>query len=156
MSINNIALIERFYTAFQERNSDAMVACYADDIEFSDPVFPSLSGARAGAMWKMLCSRASDLEIVFSDVKADETKGAAHWEARYTFTQTGRKVHNVIEARFTFLAGRIVRHVDDFDFWRWSRQALGPVGWLLGWNPLVKNETRKRAAAALDAFVTGR
>ena len=77
MSANNIALIERFYTAFQKRDGDAMAACYADDVEFSDPVFPSLQGARAGGMWRMLCGRATDLEIVFSDVKADEMKGAA-------------------------------------------------------------------------------
>ena len=153
---SNVALIERFYTAFQKRDADTMAACYADDVEFSDPVFPSLHGARAGGMWKMLCSRGADLEIEFRDVVADESKGAAHWEARYTFTATGRKVHNVIEARFTFLAGKIVRHVDEFDFWRWSRQALGPAGLLLGWTPLVKNATRKKAGEALDQYLAKR
>jgi hypothetical protein len=47
--------------------------------------------------------------------------------ARYTFA-TGRVVHNVIEARFALRDGLIVQHVDSFGFWRWSRQALGPLG----------------------------
>ncbi|MCA3800540.1 MAG: nuclear transport factor 2 family protein, partial [Burkholderia sp.] len=32
MSHPNTELIQRFYTAFQQRDIDAMLACYADDI----------------------------------------------------------------------------------------------------------------------------
>ena len=39
MSDANSALITRFYQAFQRLDAEAMVACYSDDIVFSDPVF---------------------------------------------------------------------------------------------------------------------
>lgn len=148
----NAELVTRFYTAFQRRDAAAMSACYAPGVVFSDPVFPRLEGRHAGAMWRMLCERGADLEVTFRDVIADDARGAAHWDATYTFTQTGRRVLNRIDASFEFADGAITRHIDSFDLHRWARQALGPVGLLLGWTPLVRNKVRKNAAAALAAW----
>ena len=149
----NEALIRRFYEAFARGDGAAMAACYAPDVHFSDPVFTDLRGARGGAMWKMLTGRAADLKVEASDFRADDRAGSAHWEAWYTFSATGRAVHNVIEARFEFRDGLIVRHADTFDFWRWTRMALGLPGVLLGWSPIVQNKVRGQAAKGLDAFV---
>jgi ketosteroid isomerase-like protein len=148
----NAELVTRFYTAFQRRDGAEMAACYGPGVVFSDPVFPRLEGPHAGAMWRMLCERGTDLEVTFSGVTADDARGAAHWDARYTFTQTGRKVLNRIDAAFEFAGGAIVRHTDSFDLYRWSRQALGPIGLVLGWTPLVRNKVRRSAAAALAAW----
>ena len=152
MTHPNAALIERFYRAFQQKDGEAMAACYHPDVHFSDPVFTDLKGSRAGDMWRMLTGRAKDLTVEFSDVHADDTTGRAHWEARYTFSGTGRAVHNRIQARFRFRDGLIVEHLDQFDLWRWAAQALGPVGKLLGWSPMVRSKIRRQAAANLAAF----
>ncbi len=146
-------LIEKLYHSLGARDGEGMAACYAPDATFSDPVFPALQGDAVGAMWRMLCKRATDIRVESSGIQADEREGRAHWEAWYTFTQTGRKVHNVIDARYTFREGKIATHVDQFDLWRWSRQALGPVGILLGWNPLVQNKVRHQAQKNLARFV---
>lgn len=148
----NEATLRRFYEAFQRRDAATMVACYAPDVRFSDPVFPDLRGPQAGLMWQMLCERGKDLRLEFSDVRADDATGSAHWEAWYTFSATGRKVHNVIDATFEFRDGRIVRHTDRFDLYRWSRQALGPAGLLLGWSPLLQNKVRAMAAKGLADY----
>ena len=145
-------LIETFYGAFQKRDADTMVSCYHPNVWFSDPVFQDLKGPRAGAMWRMLCERATTLTLEYSGVDADDKTGRAHWEARYDFTATGRKVHNVIDARFEFADGKIVRHADSFDLWRWAGMALGPKGKLLGWLPPVQNAIRKTAMKGLDAY----
>jgi hypothetical protein len=92
------------------------------------------------------------LTVEYSGVSADDTTGRAHWEARYDFSATGRKVHNVIDARFEFADGKIIRHADTFDLWRWAGMALGPKGKLLGWLPPVQNAIRKTAMKGLDAF----
>lgn len=149
----NAESIRRFYTCFQTRDGAGMVACYHPDIHFSDEVFPDLRGARAGAMWRMLCERATDLKIEFRDIEADDRSGRAHWEAWYTFTSTGREVHNVIDAQFQFERGKIVRHQDSFNFWRWATQALGPMGRFLGWSGFLKHRVREQAARNLDVFV---
>lgn len=145
----NVVLLRRFYEAFQRRDAATMGACYAPDVRFSDPVFPALQGDDARRMWAMLCARGKDLRIEFGDLRADESGGTAHWEAWYTFSGTGRPVHNVIDAEFDFREGRIVRHRDRFDLWRWTRQALGPTGLLLGWSPLVQGKVRAQASRAL-------
>lgn len=150
--MNNKELIEKFYTAFQQKDYAGMIACYHPDIHFSDPVFTDLHGNQAKAIWHMLCERGKDLQIVFGDVQVDERNGRAHWEATYTFS-TGRKVHNVVEAAFEFQDGLIIRHQDSFDLWRWTRLALGPMGLFLGWTPLVRNRVRGTAVHSLNVFI---
>jgi len=145
-------LIERFYRAFDEGDGATMAACYAPDVRFSDPVFPDLRGAQAGAMWQMLTAGPGDLSIELLEHEAGETQGSAHWQARYTFTETGRPVLNDIQASFRFDDGLIVEHHDEFSFHRWARQALGPVGLALGWTPLVRSAVRRKAAARLAEY----
>ena len=149
----NADLLQRFYEAFAARDPEVMAASYAPDAHFSDPVFPDLRGDQIGDMWRMLCHGGKDLQLTFSNIQADDTSGSAHWEARYTFSATGRRVHNVIDASFELRDGVIVRHRDHFDLWRWARMALGPLkGGLLGWTPLVKNAVRAQAGKGLAQF----
>jgi len=151
----NEALIERFYGAFGERDGETMASLYAPDAKFHDPVFEDLSGADAGDMWRMLTGRATDLRIELLEHDADDQQGSAHWRAHYTFAQTGRHVVNDIHASFRFRDGKIAEHVDDFSFYRWSRQALGPPGMLLGWTPIVRSKVRRQAREGLEEFKAG-
>jgi ketosteroid isomerase-like protein len=153
---HNKQLIERFYAAFDRRDGDAMAACYAPDARFSDPVFPGLTGAEPGAMWRMLTGRSDDLRVELLEHDADDASGTAHWRATYTFTQTGRPVVNDVHASFRFAGGLIAEHTDDFSFHRWSRQALGAPGLLLGWTPVLKGATQRKARAGLDQFLAAR
>jgi ketosteroid isomerase-like protein len=146
-------LVTDFYAAFGRRDHAAMAAMYSPDATFSDPAFGVLRGAEVTSMWRMLAESATDLSVTARDITANGDRAAATWEARYTFTQTGRKVHNIVEAHMTLEDGRIRRHDDHFDFFRWSRQALGPPGLLLGWTPILRAQVRKRARARLDEFM---
>ena len=152
----NAELIRKFYTSFASRDARGMAACYHPAVRFSDEVFPDIEGARADGMWQMLCERGKDLRIEFRDIEADDSTGRAHWEAWYTFSTTGRRVHNKIDARFEFKDGKIIRHRDSFDFWAWASQALGPTGRLFGWSGVVKNRVRAQAAKSLAAFMRER
>lgn len=148
----NRETIERFYAAFGQCNGAAMTACYADDAHFRDPAFGDLHGADVGAMWRMLTSRATDLEIELREHDADEGSGSAHWIASYTFGATGRHVVNDIQARFRFADGLIADHIDDFDFRRWAGQALGPKGNLVAILPPLRSKARAQALGQLEAF----
>ncbi|WP_394787972.1 nuclear transport factor 2 family protein [Rhodoferax sp.] len=151
--------LERFYSAFARLDAQTMASCYADDVQFDDAVF-SLRGQRAVAgMWRMLCTATRDKgldawKLEFNGLQADASTGRAHWEAHYRFSATGRLVHNKIDGRFEFnAAGLIHRHVDRFDFWAWSRQALGTPGLLLGWTPFLRAKVRRQAASNLQKFM---
>lgn len=155
----NEQTLTRFYTAFAALDADTMASCYAEDVRFDDPAF-SLRGRReAGGMWRMLCAATQAngrdaWKLEFGDIHADAGTGRAHWEAHYRFSATGRLVHNIIDAQFTFNPdGLIATHRDRFDFWRWSRQALGAPGLLLGWTPFLKSKVRSQARANLQKYL---
>jgi hypothetical protein len=61
-------------------------------------------------------------------------------------------VVNRIDARFAFRDGLIVEHRDSFDLWRWMRQAMGVLGTLLGWSPLVQRMLRAQARRGLSLY----
>ncbi len=73
------SLIREFYAAFARRDAEAMARCYHDEVFFSDPAFPALRGEEARDMWRMLLSRAQDLEVVLEEAGADATGGSARW-----------------------------------------------------------------------------
>jgi len=145
------ALLDTFYRAFQARDGAAMAACYHPGGKFSDPVFPDLSAREAGAMWQMLCRRGKDLRVEYRILSANAQHGQVRWEAWYTFSASGRPVHNQIDASFEFRDGKIFRHRDDFDFPRWAAQALGFKGWLLGRTRFLQGSVQKSAAKSLNA-----
>jgi hypothetical protein len=148
----NEELIRRLYEALDAKDGDAMAACYAPQARFWDPAFGQLEGAEVGAMWRMLTSRAAELEVELRDYEAGEEGGAAHWVARYTFTATRRPVVNDVHADFWFAQGLIADHVDEFDFRKWARQAFGPAGLVLGVPPM-RYLVRARARRDLRGFL---
>jgi hypothetical protein len=154
---NNASLIEAFYQSFAKGDAEGMVSCYDDAIIFSDPAFGELKGDNAKNMWRMLIANSKgNTKISFDHVQADDKTGSANWVAEYIFSQTGRKVINKISASFEFANGKIVRHTDRFNLWKWSRQALGWKGWLLGWTPLMKNKIQKQTNKLLSAYKSKR
>lgn len=150
-SSDNKALIERFYSAFQKKDHATMAQCYHPEAYFRDEAF-ELKGHEIGAMWHMLCERGKDMTMEFS-VSDQAGNVTAHWEPKYSFSQTGRFVHNIIDAEFEFKDGLIIKHIDRFNFWSWSRQALGAPGLVLGWTPLLRNKVSKMAMGNLRKFM---
>jgi hypothetical protein len=151
-----------FYAAFRELDAASMRAAYAPAARFQDPVFRLAGRDEIGAMWSMLCEATArngrDVwRLDVGEIVADASYGRARWEAHYRFPATGRMVRNVVEAGFSFDAGgRILTHRDRFDFWRWSRQALGPAGWALGWTPWLRRRVRRQARERLAAYRASR
>ena len=150
----NEQIITRFYTAFAQLDYRTMQQCYSADAIFNDPVFGILQGAEVGAMWEMLCRNAKDFSLTFSDIRLlDEEYATCQWVAVYTFSATGRRVANHIKAHLRIQDGVITEHTDQFHFWKWSRQALGLPGVLLGWSAYIQNKVRNRARKNLEKFM---
>ncbi len=149
----NESILHKFYTAFANANATEMCNYYHPKIQFSDPVFGLLKGNEVCDMWQMLIDRSNgDLKIDFSEIKADEYVGSAQWIATYNFSKTNRKVVNKIHAKFQFQDGLIIKHTDDFDIWKWSMQALGWKGYLMGWTGFFQKKIQNNAKSALKSY----
>ncbi|MFT4646366.1 MAG: limonene-1,2-epoxide hydrolase [Planctomycetota bacterium] len=151
--MTNKEVIENFYSAFQNLDSKSMNVYLADDVVFEDPAFGKLKGDHVKYMWQFLCENAKDFKMEFSEISAKGNKGKAHWEAYYTFSQTGNTVHNIIDANFEIKDGLIIKHQDDFDIKRWVKQAMGPAVGLIGGSFLMKNAVRKKSNSILASYI---
>ena len=147
-------LISKFYTSFSEGNVEGMLSCYHKDIEFTDPAFGLLKGDRACNMWKMLLSqKKTKVKVDFFDVETENNYGSAKWTASYLYGNQQRKVVNKVKADFVFKDGLIISHNDVFDLWIWTQQALGFIGYLLGWSGFMKSKIQKQTNVKLDKFI---
>lgn len=147
-------VIEKFYSAFNELDAEKMVSYYHEEIQFEDPAFGVLKGEKAKNMWRMLCAsqKGKQFQIEYSNISFENDKGSAHWEAKYNFSKTGRKVHNKIDAQFELKDGKIIKHIDHFNLHEWAKQAMGPTGLMLGWTSFFQKKLQKQTNSLLNNF----
>ena len=150
---DNEELMQTFYDAFARLDYKTMQECYSANPIFNDPVFGVLQGDEVRAMWEMLCKNAKDFFLQYSLIEVDGEYGTCNWTASYTFSKTGRKVVNKVKAHLRIQNGKITEHTDEFDIYKWSRQALGLPGTLLGWSGYLKNKIRYDAKSRLHRFM---
>jgi ketosteroid isomerase-like protein len=150
----NEETIHRFYTAFQQLDYTTMQSCYHPDAVFNDPAFGLLDAGSTNAMWQMLCTRAKDFSLTYGNIQLlDEEYSTCEWNAIYLFSSTGRRVHNKIKAYMRFKDGLIIEHTDGFNFYKWTRMALGLSGFLFGWSNFMQRKIQKQARAGLLKFM---
>lgn len=148
-------LIETFYTALNDSDGKTMASCYHDDVVFEDPAFGVLHGEKAKSMWLMLCEsqNGKGFKVQFSNITTNNNEGSAHWEAFYTFSKTGRQVHNKIDASFEFKDGLIIKHTDVFDLHKWAKQAIGLKGMLFGGMSFFKKKLNTQTNSLLEKYM---
>lgn len=148
-------IIETFYNAMANADVEGMIRCYHEKIQFHDPVFGSLSGAEVPDMWRMILSRNIRVKVLVTNIRSTDNTGYADWEASYVFSRTAKNVINKISSNFEFEDGKIIKQNDHFDLWKWSRQAFGLSGWLLGWTSIYQRKLQKRSRTLLEGFRNG-
>lgn len=147
-------LLNEFYSSFSKGDYNGMINCYHEDIEFSDPAFGTLKGQKAMKMWEMLLSaKESKLEISYKVIFAHPKKGKVKWIASYNFGPSKRKIINKVTATLEVKDDKIFKHVDQFNLWKWSIQALGIPGYLLGWTSFMKKKVQQKANSQLNHFM---
>lgn len=150
----NEETINKFYTAFQQLDYATMQSCYHPEAVFNDPVFSLLGAEATNDMWEMLCKRAKDFSLSYGKINLlDDEYTTCEWDATYVFGKTGRKVQNHIKAHMRFKDGLIIEHTDAFDFYKWTRMALGIPGFLFGWSNFMQGRIQRNARKGLLAFM---
>lgn len=151
---NNEQIIHHFYQAFQKLDYKTMQDCYSENVVFLDPVFGLLQNGEPQAMWEMLCTKANNFSLTYGNIiLIDEEYANCEWVATYLFSASNRKVVNKIKAHLRIVDGKITEHTDQFNLYRWSRQALGLPGILFGWTSFMQNKIRRNALNNLQKFM---
>ena len=131
MTARNADLLHRLFTGLSHHDHGEMASCYHQDAAFRDIAFDLIGKKQIHAMWHMISE--TDIRPTFHVVRADEERGVVKLVDDYTFTSTGKPVHNIIVSNFRFQGGRIIDHQDVCDARAWASMALGgPVGFFAG------------------------
>ncbi|WP_237708881.1 hypothetical protein [Gillisia marina] len=67
--------------------------------------------------------------------------------------QKKRTVINNVTANFQFKEDKIIKHIDDFNLWTWSKQALGSSGYFLGWSSYMRDQIQKKTGKLLNSYI---
>jgi len=153
MSSSVELIAEKFYTAFQQKDAEGMNQNYHRDLQFEDPAFGKLDFQQTCSMWKMLCEGATDLTINFEILRAEDKYIETRWLAEYTFTKTKKFVRNEIIAQMHFKDSKIIRHTDNFDLYKWAKQAIGLQGWLIGSTAFFKKKLQQTTKRQLTKYM---
>lgn len=143
-------LLNKLFNALNQRNAAAMTSCYHANATFHDIAFDLRGRREIGDMWRMICT--SDIRATFEVVDANDGGARVSVVDDYTFSDTGRPVHNVIDSRFRFDHGLIVEQRDNCDPHAWGAMAIGGVGgFIAGRVPALRRRKAKRKLAKFVA-----
>jgi hypothetical protein len=146
---SNAVLLERLFSSLNRKDDKTIASCYHLEATFQDIAFDLHGRNEIHDMWRMIC--AGDIRATFEVVHADDETGRVRVVVEYTFSDTGRKVRNVIDSRFTFKDHLVVEHRDSCDAKAWAAMAIGGVkGFLAG---RVAPMRRFKARRKLKKFV---
>ena len=150
---NNKQLIDIFYQGLASLDAQAMSNCYHAEAVFSDPVFGKLNYAEVTTMWQLLL-RSKDLKIQFQINSINEKSAKVYWQADYVYGKNKRKIHNRIKSLIQFREGKIYRHTDKFSLWKWSGQAMGFNGTLIGWTSFFRKRLQTQSKQMLERYIS--
>jgi hypothetical protein len=155
MNAQNQATIERLYAAFARWTATPCRPATPKTRSLTTRSSRCSGGARSAACGACCAPpHATRAGRTGSCETRDITDHSAHWDAHYRSRPPAARSLNRIDAEFEFDAqGLIVKHRDRFDFWAWSRQALGVPGLVLGWTPPFRKQVKRKAAANLQRFL---
>ncbi len=148
----NAVLLQRLFNSLDQHDHPAMAGCYHPAATFRDIAFDLRGRKQIHAMWHMICG--GDIRATFDLVHADDHSGQVNLVDDYTFSSTGRRVHNVIDSQFRFRDGLIVEHCDFCDARVWSAMALGGASGLLAGR--FRFLRSRKAREKLQGFVAKR
>lgn len=146
-----LSVVRAFYAALEARDYEALRATLSDELEFSDPAYPHLEGAKAHSMWKLITS-SDPLTIKAKIYGVEGSTVYGGWVADYELF--GRPIHNVISSKITVVDGKIRFHRDSFDLERWSAQALPKI--VNGGLNLLGPDWKAKALNLMTAFALHR
>lgn len=148
----HVLLLQRLFTALNRHDASGMADCYHPRATFRDIAFQLEGRDQIHGMWRMIC--AGDIHATFEVLFADDERGRVRLIDEYTFSDTGRKVRNVIDSQFRFADHAVVEQRDACDARAWASMAIGGIsGFVAGRVGLLR---RIKARRKLKKFLAVR
>ncbi|SDD35446.1 Ketosteroid isomerase-related protein [Niabella drilacis] len=151
--MTNIEIIESFFTAFGNRNHQAMNALYSDDIVYSDPLFGMLEGQQVMDKWEMICRDIRDFRLtVIKSEEIDHEYATCQWKATWYSSRSKKQIVFDAKSFMRFGGGKIIEHSDGFSLTKWIAQAYGLRGQFFGWLNFMKRKVQREYRGRLERF----
>jgi hypothetical protein len=147
-----VSVVERFFLAYSKADPVLMSACLHPQISYSDPLFPDLRGVRVGLRWHWQLRHATDFKLQKQIIFLDERKAQLKLDIAYLWHR--RAVHHQVLSTLTIWDDMIVRHVDEYPYWQYAKQAQGLAGYVFGGFGWAQSVVQRRAAAAVEDLAT--
>ncbi len=147
-----MSAVNTFFRAYAKADPVLIGQCLHQQISFSDPLFPDLRGARALLRWHWLLRQTQDLSVQHQVIFADDRK--AQLKVNVSYSWHGRQVNLPVLTTLTIWDDLIVRHVDEYSYYEYAKQAQGLAGRVLGALPMAQSAVQRRALQAVDELAT--
>ncbi|WP_342269364.1 nuclear transport factor 2 family protein [Spiroplasma endosymbiont of Aspidapion aeneum] len=151
-------IINEFYSAFKKGDYQKMNSLYGEDIIFNDSIFKDLDYLQVTSMWEMLLSKKeeSKFSIEYEVLLDHNDEYYVMWSAHYLFGPKRRKVSNIVKSEMVIKDKKIALHTDVFDFYKWSKQAIGIASILFGKRKFFHNKICSVANKNLMNYISNK
>ena len=152
MPANQTHIVEQFYAALNAKDLLTLRSLYHPKAEYNDEIF-SLNYKEILALW--YSSMQPEMELVAEVHSIDQQKESivTHWTISYTIASINKRITLDEVGRFEFQDGLIIRHTDEYSFYRWCAQAFGVAGMLASWSKWLRKKVRNQAYSSINANI---
>ncbi|HZU99771.1 MAG TPA: nuclear transport factor 2 family protein [Planctomycetota bacterium] len=143
--VDRAAIAKQFFDAFCSGDMKTLDQLYAPNVKWSDPILSFDDRSGTMGMWRWEAAQHPKFSYELGAVTGDTVK--VTWHADYKLN--GNPIHNDVTATLTIDdEGKVVKHVDDYSWEKWSSQAFPGLHASAVW-PYIEDVVRLGVAATL-------
>ena len=152
MVSKKIELVKQFYHALDKGDYKSVIDLYHAKAIYRDELF-DLQGLEIHALWYRATRPEMNFSAKLESIREEGDVIKTDWEIGYTLDVIKRRIKLKEIGTFKFEDDKIIEHTDEYDFWSWCTQVLGPIGRVFGWSNWLKSRARYQARKSVLAHL---
>ena len=148
--VKNSDKVKDFFKALNQGDYKSANELYHPNAIYEDEIF-SFKGFEIHALWYTATRPGMDMSADCISIEEVGDKVICIWKMSYTIDSINRKIELQEKATFFFDGDKVIKHIDEYDFWSWCIQAFGLPGRLFGWSKWLRNRVRFQAKKSVLA-----
>ena len=152
--MTNKNIVEKFYTAFSNKDYKSIFYSLSENIIYHDPIYGLLEGDVVRWLWQMRCERLHNASFKFWDIEAlDHEYMTCQWQIQYFNNASGADVVMKGKAYMRVIDGKITEQSEGYRLSDWLAISHGWMGKLFGWTGYMQRKEKKKFAEMLNRYI---